>query len=145
MTTGRRGRGRSGCINGKRSCGSCIRTRSWAKRELGADGLLSNIVTDGGKTAIIAAVTAWLRIAHGVPKFVMLCPNLIVRDRLEEDFGKGKVFQDRDILPDWANCGPSDFVLTTLGADKPGGWASLFSASVVMGYFQRKKTRRSFD
>ena len=56
------------------------------KAEIGADGLLLNIVTGGGKTALIAAVIAWLRISHGVEKFVLLCPNLIVRDRLEDDF-----------------------------------------------------------
>ena len=103
------------------------------KAELGADGLLLNIVTGGGKTALIAAVVAWLRIAHQVQKFVMLCPNLIVRDRLEDDFEAGKVFQDRDLLPDWSNCRPQDLVLTTLGSGKEGGWASLFSASVVLG------------
>ena len=103
------------------------------KAELGADGLLLNIVTGGGKTAVIAAVTAWLRIAHGAQKFVMLCPNLIVRDRLEEDFENGKVFKDRDLIPDWAHCGPSDFVLTTLGSGKQGGWSSLFSAGVIVG------------
>jgi len=33
------------------------------KAEIGADGLLLNIVTGGGKTAVIAALIAWLRIA----------------------------------------------------------------------------------
>jgi superfamily II DNA or RNA helicase len=103
------------------------------KVEIGADGLLLNIVTGGGKTANIAAVIAWLRIAHDVQKFVLLCPNLIVRDRLEDDFEGGKVFKDRDLLPQWAQCGPSDFVLSTLGSNKEGGWASLFSASVILG------------
>lgn len=103
------------------------------KTEIGADGLLLNIVTGGGKTAIIAAVIAWLRVAHDVQKFVMLCPNLIVRDRLEDDFQGGKVFGDRDLLPAWAHCQAQDFVLTTLGSGKEGGWASLFSASIVLG------------
>lgn len=103
------------------------------KAEIGADGLLLNIVTGGGKTAVIAAVIAWLRISHNVQKFVMLCPNLIVRDRLEDDFEDGKVFKDRDLLPDWADSRPQDFVLTTLGSGKEGGWASLFSASVILG------------
>ena len=103
------------------------------KAELGADGLLLNIVTGGGKTAVIAAVVAWLRIAHNVQKFVMLCPNLIVRDRLDDDFDGGKVFKDRDLLPDWSNSRPEDFVLATLGSGKEGGWASLFSASVILG------------
>jgi len=103
------------------------------KAEIGADGLLLNIVTGGGKTALIAAVVAWLRIAHNVQKFVLLCPNLIVRDLLEDDFQAGKVFKDRDLVPEWAHCGASDFVLTTLGSGKEGGWASLFSASVILG------------
>lgn len=103
------------------------------KAEVGADGLLLNIVTGGGKTAVIAAVVAWLRIAHKVQKFVMLCPNLIVRDRLEDDFQAGKVFKDRDLLPSQGNYQPQDFVLTTLGSKKEGGWASLLSASVILG------------
>src|ERR1700758_2945890 len=52
---------------------------------IGPNGLLLNVATGAGKTAIIAALIAWLRIAHDVEKFVLLCPNLIVRDRLEED------------------------------------------------------------
>jgi type III restriction enzyme len=104
------------------------------KKEIGADGLLLNIVTGGGKTALIAAIVAWLRIGgHAIEKFVLLCPNLIVRDRLEEDFQEGKVFRARGLLPDWAPIHPEDFVLTTLGSGKEGGWASLLSASIVLG------------
>ena len=103
------------------------------KARIGTDGLLLNIVTGGGKTAIIAAVIAWLRIAHNVQKFAILCPNLIVRDRIEDDFTDGKVFAGRDLLPDWGVPRPQDFILTTLGSGKEGGWASLLSASVVLG------------
>ena len=114
------------------------------KAGIGADGLLLDIVTGGGKTAVIAAVIAWLRIAHDVQKFVLLCPNLIVRDRLEDDFQGGKVFKDRDLIPPWAASHPEDFVLTTLGSGKEGGWASLFSASVVLGnihqFYQSNKS-----
>ena len=49
------------------------------KAEIGQKGLLLNVVTGGGKTAAIAAIIAWLRVAHAVKKFVLLCPNLIVR------------------------------------------------------------------
>ena len=104
------------------------------KVEIGADGLLLNVVTGGGKTAVIAAIIAWLRIAHNIQKFVMLSPNLIVRDRLEDDFNGGKVFTDRDLLPDWAVAsGLGNFTLTTLGSGKEGGWADLLSASVILG------------
>lgn len=117
------------------------------KADIGADGLLLNIVTGGGKTALIAAIMAWLRVAHSIQKFVMLCPNLIVRDRLEEDFEGGKVFRDRDLLPSWSAYRPQDFILTTLGSGKEGGWASLLSASVVLGnihqFYQSNKTGQS--
>lgn len=97
------------------------------------NGVLLNVVTGGGKTAIIAALIAWLKLAHDVQKFVLLCPNLIVRDRLEEDFENGKVFADRDLIPDGALVSKDDFALTTLGSDRPGGWASLLGASVILG------------
>lgn len=103
------------------------------KAQIGSDGVLLNIVTGGGKTAVIAAIIAWLRIAHSVQKFAMLCPNLIVRDRLEDDFDRGKVFRDRDLLPAWSNLRPEDFVLTTLGSRNEGGWPGLFSATVILG------------
>ena len=103
------------------------------KTDIGRNGLLLNIVTGGGKTAVIAALIAWLRVAHSVEKFLLLCPNLIVRDRLEQDFEGGKVFRARGLVPDWANVRPEDFPLTTLGSGKSGGWASLFSADVVLG------------
>lgn len=117
------------------------------KTEIGANGLLLNIVTGGGKTAVIAALVAWLRIAHAVQKFVLLCPNLIVRDRLEDDFEGGKVFSDRDLLPSWSNYQPQDFPLTTLGSGKSGGWSSLLSADVVLGnihqFYQSNKSGQS--
>jgi superfamily II DNA or RNA helicase len=60
--------------------------------------LLLNIVTGGGKTAIIGAVVAWLKCCHDLNKFLILCPNTIVRDRLEDDFKDAKVFRDFGFL-----------------------------------------------
>jgi superfamily II DNA or RNA helicase len=117
------------------------------KSEIGVDGLLLNIVTGGGKTALIAAIIAWLRIARDIQKFVLLCPNLIVRDRLEDDFDKGKVFKDRDLLPDWCPYKAGDFILTTLGSGRNGGWASLLSASLILGnihqFYESNKSGQS--
>ena len=101
------------------------------------DGVLLNVVTGGGKTAIIAALIVWLRLAHDVQKFVLLCPGLVVRDRLEEDFEKGKVFVDRDLIPKDVIVTKDDFALTTLGSDRAGGWASLLGASIVLGNIQQ--------
>ena len=97
------------------------------------NGLLLNVVTGGGKTAIIAAVMAWLKTSHNVQKFVILCPNLIVRDRLEEDFENGKVFADRALIPPGSSVTKDDFALTVLGSDKPQGWANMLGANVILG------------
>ena len=113
------------------------------------NGILLNVVTGGGKTAIIAALIAWLRLAHDVQKFLLLCPNLIVRDRLEEDFQDGKVFADRDLIPEDSLVRKDDFALTTLGSDRPGGLATLLGASVIPGKHspvlcqQRQRTEQS--
>jgi type III restriction enzyme len=67
---------------------------------VGKKNLLLNIVTGGGKTAIIAAIIAWLKMAHGISKFLILVPNLIVRDRLEGDFTGGQVFGKAELFPE---------------------------------------------
>jgi len=60
---------------------------------------LLNIVTGGGKTAIIGAIMAWLKTCHDIHKFLILCPNTIVRDRLEDDLKDAKVFRDFKFFP----------------------------------------------
>lgn len=60
---------------------------------------LLNIVTGGGKTAIIGSVIAWLKTCHDIHKFLVLCPNTIVRDRLEDDLKNAKVFRDFEFFP----------------------------------------------
>jgi superfamily II DNA or RNA helicase len=67
---------------------------------LGKKNVLLNIVTGGGKTAIIGAVIAWLKMSHKINKFLVLVPNLIVRDRLEDDFSQGKVFKRFQLFPE---------------------------------------------
>ena len=75
----------------------------YAYEVLGKNNLLLNIVTGGGKTAIIGACIAWLKMCHNVDKFLILVPNLIVKDRLQRDFlvvdGEKSVFQKFDFFP----------------------------------------------
>ena len=61
--------------------------------------LLLNIVTGGGKTAVIGAIIAWLKVCHDIHKFLVLCPNTVVRDRLEDDFRDAKVFRQFAFFP----------------------------------------------
>lgn len=75
-------------------------------RALGSKYLL-RIVTGGGKSLVIASVIAWLKYAYGdqFDRFLIITPNLIVRDRLESDFLRssddGKtIFERWFIFPD---------------------------------------------
>lgn len=61
--------------------------------------ILLNIVTGGGKTATIGATISWLKVCHNIHKFLVLCPNTIVRDRLEDDLADAKVFREFGFLP----------------------------------------------
>jgi type III restriction enzyme len=72
---------------------SFVRTVYWYE-VLNKKNCLLNIVTGGGKTVVIAAVIFWLKSVHKVSKFLILTPNLIVRDRLEFDFANCKIFKD---------------------------------------------------
>ena len=97
------------------------------------DGILLNIVTGGGKTALIAAIMVWLRLAHNIQRFLILGPNLIVKDRLEEDFAGGKVFVDRDLIPPDNIVTKDDFALTVLGSNQARGWSNMLGANVLLG------------
>lgn len=72
----------------------------YAYEVLGWDQLLLNIVTGGGKTAVIGAAIAWLKLCHNLHKFLLLCPNTIVRDRLQDDFEGAKIFRDFGFFPE---------------------------------------------
>jgi len=101
----------------------------------GWKSLLLNVVTGGGKTAIIAALMAYLRVCYEVRSFLLLSPNTIVRERLKTDF-------ERPSRPDsvWRNFNlfPADFAHRvhdmTLHVLEPGaGSAGIRSAAVVLG------------
>ena len=114
------------------------------RRDFWADGLLLNIVTGGGKTALIAATMVWLRLTYQVQRFLILCPNLIVRDRLETDFKQGKVFTDRDLIPPDAPFSADAFALTTLGGTSSASATDLFGSNVVLSnihqFYSRSQT-----
>src|SRR6266576_3528565 len=96
---------------------------------------LLNIVTGGGITSIIAAVVAWLKYAHSVNKFLLLCPNTIVRDRLEDDFTDAKVFRTFGFFPPGAEHYTNELGLHVLeqGAAPQG----ILDNGVVLGNIQQ--------
>lgn len=97
--------------------------------------LLLNIVTGGGKTAIIGAVIGWLKCCHDLNKFLILCPNTIVRDRLEDDFKDAKVFRDFGFLPPGMEHFSNELGLHVM---EPGaGPQGIRDHGVVMGNIQQ--------
>lgn len=93
--------------------------------------VLLNIVTGGGKTAIIAAVIAWLKFAHDIHKFLLLCPNTIVRDRLEDDLLKAKVFREFEFFPTGSEHYTNELSLHVLEAG--GGPQGILESGIVLG------------
>lgn len=93
--------------------------------------LLLNIVTGGGKTAVIAAVIAWLKVCHDLHKFVLLCPNTIVRDRLEDDFQGAKVFYDFGFFPSGTEHYTNDLTLHVMEPNRSA--QGIYDCSVILG------------
>lgn len=97
--------------------------------------ILLNIVTGGGKTAIIAAVTFWLKSVYGIDKFVILTPNTIVRARLESDFRDASVFSKFELVTP-----QNEHLLNSLGlhimksGESPQG---MLESGIILGNIQQ--------
>lgn len=112
----------------------------YAYEILDQPNLLLNIVTGGGKTAIMAASMAWLRWCHDIRTFLILAPNTIVRDRLAEDFRHGKVFRDFDLFPDHQGHFVEELRLSVLG--EVTGPQSMLESGVILGNIQQLYSRQ---
>jgi superfamily II DNA or RNA helicase len=104
-------------------------------RDAGWKDLLLNVVTGGGKTTIIAAIMAYLRVCHEVRSFLLLSPNTIVRERLKTDFEKpsrdDSVWRRFNLFPPEFAHYVHDMTLHVL---QPGaGSAGIRSAAVTLG------------
>lgn len=103
--------------------------------DAGWKNLLLNVVTGGGKTTIIAAIMAYLRVCHEVRSFLLLAPNTIVRARLCMDFERPS--RDDSVWRRF-NLFPPEFLHyvhdMTLHVLQPGaGSAGIRSAAVILG------------
>ncbi len=104
-------------------------------RDAGWKDLLLNVVTGGGKTAIIAALMAYLRVCHEIRSFLLLSPNTIVRERLRLDFMQpsrlDSVWRKFNLFPPEVAHHVHDMTLHVL---EPGaGSAGIRGAAVVLG------------
>ena len=93
-----------------------LRRARWPGATSGRAASWQNIVTGGGKTALIAATMVWLRPRVRGPTLAQPLPEL---DRARPAPGRlpssGKVFLDRGLIPPGGAISGDDFALTTLG------------------------------
>ena len=104
---------------------------------------LLRIVTGGGKSLIIASVIAWLKYAYSdlFDRFLIITPNLIVRDRLQDDFLRSPVdgktiFERWSIFPD-ENLNKS---ITTALIESGSGPQGMITSDIILTNVQELYT-----
>jgi type III restriction enzyme len=105
---------------------------------------LLRIVTGGGKSLIIASLIAWLKFAHpeDVDKFVLICPNLIVKDRLATDFVRSVDNDNKTVFEKWSLT-PDDILNQKISAtvlESGGNPQSILTADIVITNIQELYT-----
>lgn len=113
------------------------------RKDLGNNYLL-RIVTGGGKSLIIASIIAWLKFAHSseFDKFILICPNLIVKDRLTSDFIRSPDNEMKTVFEKWSLT-PDDDLNRRISAtvlESGGNPQSMLTADVVVTNIQELYT-----
>lgn len=105
---------------------------------------LLRIVTGGGKSLIIASIIAWLKFAHSkeFEKFIIICPNLIVKDRLAIDFVPSSENGMKTVFEKWA-LSPDDNLNKSISAtvlESGGTPQDILTADIVITNIQELYT-----
>jgi len=101
---------------------------------LGEKDLLINIVTGGGKTTIIGAMIAYMMIVHDQYKFLVLTPNTIVRERLDDEFDPNSQTYIYNIFPFFFNSFESLKTRISLHKMQPTATATgIRSGTIILG------------
>jgi type III restriction enzyme len=75
------------------------------------------MATGSGKTKVMSLAIAWVYLNGYCNNFLVICPNVIVFERLKEDFESGRIFHSDPIIPEELK---SDFQLNyILRGDEP--------------------------
>lgn len=101
---------------------------------LGEKDLLTNIVTGGGKTTIIGALIAYMMIVHEQYKFLILTPNTIVRERLDDEFDPDSPTYIYNVFPFFFNSFESLKTRISLHKMQPTATAAgIRSGTIILG------------
>ena len=123
------------------------------QRDLGSRYLLK-IVTGGGKSLVIAAIISWLRHSYRdkFHKFLIITPNLIVKDRLRADFMRLKENNSQSVFERWS-LSPNETEnskLTTTVLESGSGPQGILESDIILTNIQElytvgKNTIRNLD
>lgn len=105
---------------------------------------LLKIVTGGGKSLVIASIIAWLKFAYSTEfdKFLLICPNLIVKDRLTTDFIRSTENEDKTVFEKWSLT-PDDALNKRINAtvlESGGSPQNILTADIVITNVQELYT-----
>ena len=101
---------------------------------LGEKDLLTNIVTGGGKTTIIGALIAYMMIVHEQYKFLILTPNTIVRERLDDEFDPDSETYIYNVFPFFLNSFETLKTRISLHKMQPAASAAgIRSGTIILG------------
>lgn len=101
---------------------------------LGEKDLLTNIVTGGGKTTIIGAMIAYMMIVHEQYKFLILTPNTIVRERLDDEFDPDSPTYIYNVFPFFFNSFETLKTRISLYKMQPNASATgILSGTIILG------------
>ncbi|MEM0134610.1 MAG: DEAD/DEAH box helicase family protein [Thermoplasmatales archaeon] len=123
------------------------------QNDLGNKYLL-RIVTGGGKSLIIASIIAWLKFAYAdeFDKLLLICPNLIVKDRLTSDFVRSQDNNNTTVFEKWSLT-PDDGLNSRISAtvlESGTGPQGILTADIVITNIQElyasgQNTARNLD
>lgn len=102
------------------------------------------MATGSGKTMVMALLTVWSFFHRRLEKnsgmadhFLLIAPNVIVYERLAEDFSAGKIFWHRPMIPpEWRRLFTLQCILRGDAADASDGHGALFLTNIQQIYAQ---------
>ena len=102
------------------------------------------MATGSGKTKVMSLLIAWAYLhatrepGSELPRtFLLIAPNVIVYERLREDFANGRIFRaDPVVPPEWADT--FDLAVTLKGEPVPAGAPGVLALANIQALYERR-------
>ena len=102
------------------------------------------MATGSGKTKVLSLIIAWAYLhatresASELPRtFLLIAPNVIVYERLREDFANGRIFRtDPVVPPEWTDT--FNLAVTLKGEPVPAGAPGVLALTNIQALYERR-------